>query len=159
MRRTYVLVHGAWHGGWCWSKVAAILRSRGHSVFTPTQTGLGERSHLLSKSITLDVFVEDIANVLKWEDLKDVVLVGHSLGGSTISGVADRMRDRVRQLVYLDALMLENGQSPLGILPKDIVEARIKAAQESSGGLSLRFRKRPHSASPIRSRRLGSRAA
>jgi pimeloyl-ACP methyl ester carboxylesterase len=99
MRRTYVLVHGAWHGGWCWSKVAAILRSRGHSVFTPTQTGLGERSHLLSKSITLDVFVDDIANVLKWEDLKDVVLVGHSLGGSTISGVADRMRDRVRQLV------------------------------------------------------------
>jgi pimeloyl-ACP methyl ester carboxylesterase len=137
MRRTYVLVHGAWHGGWCWSKVAAILRSRGHSVFTPTQTGLGERSHLLSKSITLDVFVQDIANVLKWEDLKDVVLVGHSLGGSTISGVADRMRDRVRQLVYLDALMLENGQSPLRILPKDIVEARIKAAQESSGGLSL----------------------
>src|SRR5262249_60909372 len=82
-------------------------------------------------------FIDDIANVLKWEDLKDVVLVGHSLGGSTISGVADRMRDRVRQLVYLDALMLENGQSPLGILPKDIVEARIKAARESSGGLSL----------------------
>jgi pimeloyl-ACP methyl ester carboxylesterase len=135
--KTYVLVHGAWHGGWCWSKVAAILRSRGHSVFTPTQTGLGERSHLLSKSITLDVFVEDIANVLRWEDLKDVVLVGHSFGGSAISGVADRMRDRVRQLVYLDAVTLGNGQSPFSMLPKEIVEVRTKAAQESSGGLSL----------------------
>ena len=135
--KTFVLVHGAWAGGWCWSKVAAILRSRGHSVFTPTQTGLGERSHLLSKSITLDVFVDDIANVLKWEDLNDVVLVGHSFGGSAISGVADRMRASVRRLVYLDALTLENGQSPFSVLPKEIVEARIKAAQESSGGLSL----------------------
>lgn len=135
--RTFVLVHGAWHGGWCWDKVAAILRARGHTVHTPTQTGLGERSHLLSKSITLDTFVEDIVNVVKWEDLADFVLVGHSFGGNAISGVADRMRDRVRQLVYLDAIMLESGQSPFSVLPKDIVEARMKAAQESSGGLSL----------------------
>src|SRR6266516_7630692 len=79
--KTFVLVHGAWHGGWCWGKVATTLRGRGHTVFTPTQTGLGERSHLLSKSITLDTFVEDIVNVLKFEDLKDVILVGHSFGG------------------------------------------------------------------------------
>lgn len=135
--RTFVLVHGAWHGGWCWGKVAVLLRARGHLVLTPTQTGLGERSHLLSKSITLETFIEDIANVVKWEDLADVVLVGHSFGGSAISGVADRMRDRVRQLVYLDALMLENGRSPFSVLPKEIVDARIKAAQDSSGGLSL----------------------
>ena len=135
--KTFVLVHGAWHGGWCWSKVASILRGRGHSVFTPTQTGLGERSHLLTKSIDLDVFITDIANVLKWEDLNDVVLVGHSFGGNAISGVADRMRDRVRRLVYLDAVMLENGQSVFSQLPKDIVEARTKAAQETSGGLSI----------------------
>jgi len=94
--KTFVLVHGAWHGGWCWNKVASILREQGHSVFTPTQTGLGERSHLLSKSIDLDVFITDIANVLKWEDLNDVILVGHSFGGNAISGVADRMRERVR---------------------------------------------------------------
>jgi len=135
--RTFVLVHGAWHGGWCWAGVAAKLRARGHVVHTPTQTGLGERSHLLSKAITLDTFVEDIVNVVKWEDLNDVVLVGHSFGGSAISGVADRMRPRVRQLIYLDALMLENGRSPFSMLPKEVVEARLKAAQESSGGLSL----------------------
>src|SRR5437870_587324 len=80
--KTFVLVHGAWHGGWCWSKVAAILRRRGHTVLTPTQTGLGERSHLMSKAISLDTFVDDIANVLKFEDLNDVILVGHSFGGN-----------------------------------------------------------------------------
>jgi pimeloyl-ACP methyl ester carboxylesterase len=135
--KTFVLVHGAWHGGWCWHKVAAILRGRGHTVLTPTQTGLGERSHLLSTSITLDTFVDDVANVLKWEDLSDVVLVGHSFGGSTISGVADRMRERIRELIYVDAAMLENGETPFSKLPKDIVEARKKAAQETSGGVSL----------------------
>ena len=135
--KTFVLVHGAWHGGWCWSKVASTLRGRGHTVVTPTQTGLGERSHLLSKSIDLDVFVTDMANVLKYEDLKDVVLVGHSFGGNAISGVADTMRDRIRQLIYLDAVILENGQSVFSQLPKDVVEARTKAAQETSGGLSI----------------------
>jgi pimeloyl-ACP methyl ester carboxylesterase len=135
--KTFVLVHGAWHGGWCWGKVAAILRGRGHTVVTPTQTGLGERSHLLSKSITLDTFVDDIVNVLKFEELKDVILVGHSFGGNAISGTADRMPDRIRQLIYLDAAMLENGQSVFSLLPPDVVAARTKAAQDSSGGLSI----------------------
>src|SRR5215469_314913 len=135
--KTFVLVHGAWHGGWCWSKVASILRGRGHTVLTPTQTGLGERSHLLSPAIDLDMFVTDIANVLRFEDLKDVVLVGHSFGGNAISGVADRMPERLRQLVYLDAVILENGQTVFSQLPPDIVAARTKSAQESSGGLSL----------------------
>ena len=135
--KTFVLVHGAWHGGWCWNMVAAILRGRGHSVFTPTQTGLGERSHLLSKSIDLDVFITDMANVLRWEDLNDVILVGHSFGGNAISGVADRMRNHIRRLVYLDAVILENGQSVFSQLPKDVVEVRTKAAQQTSGGLSI----------------------
>ncbi len=135
--KTFVLVHGAWHGGWCWTKVASVLRGRGHSVLTPTQTGLGERAHLLSKSITLDTFVEDIVNVIKYEDLKDIVLVGHSFGGNAISGTADRMPDRIKQLVYLDAAMLENGQSVFGMLPPDVVAARTKAAQDSSGGLTI----------------------
>src|SRR5262245_55135541 len=125
--KTFVLVHGAWHGGWCWSKVAAVLRARGHTVVTPTQTGLGERSHLISKSIDLDVFVTDIVNVLKFEDLKDVVLVGHSFGGNTISGVADRMPERIRHLIYLDTAMLESGHSVFSLLPKEVVEARTKA--------------------------------
>ena len=135
--KTFVLVHGAWHGGWCWGKVAAILRGRGHTVLTPTQTGLGERAHLLSKSITLDTFVEDIVNVIKFEELKDIILVGHSFGGNAISGTADRMPERIKQLVYLDAAMLENGQSVFSMLPPDVVAARTKAAQETSGGLSI----------------------
>jgi pimeloyl-ACP methyl ester carboxylesterase len=134
---TFVLVHGAWHGGWCWQNAAAILRSAGHTVYTPTQTGLGERSHLLSRDITIDTFVDDVANLIRWEQLKQVVLVGHSFGGLTISGVADRMPERLRKLVYLDSLILEDGQTPFSVLPKETVAARLKAADESSKGLSL----------------------
>ena len=135
--QTFVLVHGAWHGGWCWSRVADRLRASGHQVFTPTQTGLGERKHLMSKDITLDVFVKDIANLIEAEELSNVVLVGHSFGGMAISGVADAMPDKIRHLVYLDSLMVEGGKSPFDGLPPDVVAARRKAAEESSGGLSL----------------------
>ena len=134
--KTFVLVHGGFHGGWCWREVARGLRARGHEVFTPTQTGLGERSHLLSKDITLDTFIEDINQVLRFEDLWDVVLVGHSFGGNSVSGVADRMPERIRLLVYLDAIMLEGGQSMFDSLPKEVVATRLKAA-EASGGLSV----------------------
>lgn len=133
---TFVLVHGGFHGGWCWRDVATRLRSRGHAVFTPTQTGCGERSHLLSKDITLDTFVDDIANVLIWEDLADVVLVGHSFGGIAVTGVADRMPERIRRLVYLDAAILENGQSMFGMLDPQVVAGR-KAAAEASGGAGI----------------------
>jgi pimeloyl-ACP methyl ester carboxylesterase len=135
--QTFVLVHGAWHGGWCWSRVADRLRAGGHRVFTPTQTGLGQRKHLLSKDITLDTFTRDIVNVIDAEELTNVVLVGHSFGGLAISGVADAMPERIRHLVYLDSLMVEGGKSPFDSLPPDVVAARRKAAEESSGGLSL----------------------
>lgn len=129
---TYVLVHGAWHGGWCWSRVAGPLRRQGHRVFTPTLTGLGERSHLLSRHVTLDTFVQDIANVLIWEDLSDVILVGHSFAGPVISGVADRCAARIRHLVYLDAFILENGQSAFDTLPLDLVERLRLSARETN---------------------------
>ncbi|MFV0383476.1 alpha/beta fold hydrolase [Paracoccus sp. (in: a-proteobacteria)] len=135
--RNFVLVHGAWHGGWCWHEVATALRNAGHRVHTPTQTGLGERRHLLSREITLGTFAEDVANVLIYEDLEDVVLVGHSFAGMTISGVADRMPERLRQLIFLDSLVLESGHAPFDGIPPDVVAARIKAAEETSGGLSL----------------------
>ncbi len=135
--RTFVLVHGAWHGGWCWRDVADRLRAAGHRVWTPTQTGLGERAHLLSKAVTIDTFVDDIANVLRFERLEDVVLVGHSFGGLAVSGVADRHPQLLRHLVYLDALMVPGGQSAFQQLPGDVVGARLKAAEESSGGVSL----------------------
>jgi pimeloyl-ACP methyl ester carboxylesterase len=76
--KTFVLVHGAWHGGWCWRRVAELLQKRGHTVFTPTMTGLGERSHLIDRKVNLATHVRDIVNVIKWEGLNDIVLVGHS---------------------------------------------------------------------------------
>jgi pimeloyl-ACP methyl ester carboxylesterase len=135
--QTFVLVHGAWHGGWCWSRVADRLRAAGHLVFTPTQSGLGERRHLLSKAITLDTFAADIINVIEAEELSDVVLVGHSFGGNAISGAADAIPERIRHLVYLDALVIEGGKAPFDTLPPDVVATRRKAADETSGGLSL----------------------
>ncbi len=135
--KAFVLVHGAWNGGWCWRRVADLLRSRGHSVTTPTQTGLGERSHLLSESITLSVFIDDIVNHLTWEDLTNVVLVGHSFGGITITGVADAVPERIAKLIYLDGAILKNGEALFDLFPDEIVEARIKAANETSGGLTI----------------------
>jgi len=136
-RATYVLVHGAWHGGWCWIRLAERLRAAGQAVFTPTCTGLGERAHLMSRDITLDTFTNDVANVIEAEELSEVVLVGHSFGGLPVSGIADRMPHRLRHLVYLDSLLVEPGQRPFDILAPEVVEKRIKAAEESSGGLSL----------------------
>lgn len=110
-RKTFVLVHGAWHGGWCWRRVADLLHKRGHQVFTPTMTGLGERSHLLDAKITLATHVTDVVNVIKWESLKDIVLVGHSYGGVVISGVAEAMHDAIGSIVFLDAFVPESGDS------------------------------------------------
>lgn len=134
--RTFVLVHGAWHGGWCWSKVAEELRSNGHKVYTPTLTGLGERSHLAGCDVTMQTLVQDVANVLTWEDLQDVTLVGHSFGGLVISGVADLMPQRLRRLVYLDAFILESGVSTFDTLPADVVEKlRAVAADQPIAAL------------------------
>jgi pimeloyl-ACP methyl ester carboxylesterase len=107
---TFVLVHGAWHGGWCWRRVADLLEKKGHKVFTPTLTGVGDRSHLLSKDIVLDTHITDIVNLVKWEDLKDICLVVHSYGGWPGSGALEQMGDRVASIVWLDAFKPENGQ-------------------------------------------------
>ena len=135
--RTFVLVHGAWHGGWCWRLVAERLRAEGHRVFTPTQTGLGDRKHLLSGEITLDVFITDIANLLEMEELQNVVLVGHSFGGLAISGVADRMPQRLRHLVYLDSTILESGLTPFSVLADDIVAERRRLVAEKGAGIAI----------------------
>ena len=106
-----VLVHGAWHGGWCWSRVEAELRREGLRVFTPTLTGLGERAHLRSPVPGLATHVEDIVRVIEWNELHDVVLVGHSYGGMVITGVADQLQDRLHHVVYLDAALPSDGHS------------------------------------------------
>ena len=112
-RRTFVLVHGAWHGGWCWRRVADLLEAKGHKVFAPTLTGLGERSHLMNAGINLDTHIMDVVNVIKWEDLDDVVLAGHSYGGWPVSGAIEQIGDRVSSVIYLDAFIPENGQRSL----------------------------------------------
>ena len=134
---TFVLMHGAWHGGWCWERVAGILRARGHRVTTPTQTGLGERAHLMSPDIDLEVFVDDLVNHLLWENLSNVVLVGHSFGGNAISGAVARVPDRIARLVYVDALVPVSGRAPFEDFAPGIVADRIRQAEESSGGISI----------------------
>lgn len=108
---TFVLVHGAWSGGWCYHKVADRLRAKGYRVFTPTLTGQGERTHLAGGAINLSLHVTDVLNVFHYEDLKDVVLAGHSYGGMVITAVGDRIAEKVRALVYLDAFLPQDGQS------------------------------------------------
>ena len=128
----FVLVHGAWHGGWCWRDVAAVLRTAGHQVFTPTMTGLGERAHLLNAQVGLSTFIDDIAAVILSEELDNVVLVGHSFGGHVINGVADRMPQLLRQLIYLDGLVVQHGQSALSIMPP-AVQAERNRTMDAEG--------------------------
>jgi pimeloyl-ACP methyl ester carboxylesterase len=117
---TYVLVHGAWGGGWDWKHVDRLLAADGNEVYRPTLTGQGEHSNLSSTNIDLDTHIQDIVNVILWENLHDVVLVGHSYGGMVITGVADRVPDRIKHVVYLDALLPENGESVDVILPPKV---------------------------------------
>jgi len=108
---TYLICHGAWSGGWSWKKMRPLLRAAGHEVLTPSYTGLGERAHLAHPLVDLETHIEDILAVIATEDLRDIILVGHSYGGMVATGVADRVPDRVRHLVYLDAFVPADGQS------------------------------------------------
>lgn len=132
---TYVLVHGGGHGGWCYGKVAPLLRAEGHDVYAPTLTGLGERSHLLSPAVDLDMHVHDVVAVLHYEDLRDVILVGHSYGGMVITGAADRAAARVGRLVYLDAANPVNGQSLVDVAGP-VIEA-VRPMGETVDGVEL----------------------
>ena len=108
---TYVIVHGAWGGSWDWRTVDSLLTAQGHRVFRPDLTGLGKRNHLASATIGLDTHIQDVVNEILWEELTDVVLVGHSYGGMVITGVADSIPDRIRELIYVDAFLPEAGES------------------------------------------------
>ena len=114
---TFLICHGAWSAGWAWKKVRPLLRAAGHEVFTPTYTGLGERAHQANPSVDLETHVKDVLAVIEFENLKDFVLVGHSYGGMVATGVADRVPERVRQLIYLDAFVPGHGQSLLDLRP------------------------------------------
>jgi len=130
---TYVLVHGAWHGSWCWKRVRKGLHGTGHQVFTPTLTGVGERSHLNAATVDLSTHSADVVNLLLWEDLSDVILCGHSYGGSVIRGTADRVPERIRKLVYLDAFVLEDGESLFDLAPEHAQLLRLQAKTVGAG--------------------------
>ncbi len=131
-KHTYVLVHGAWGGGWSFSKVEFLLVSKGHRVYRPTLTGLGERVHLASPRIGLQTHIDDVKNVFLFEELKEVILLGHSYGGMVVTGVADQLldrTDRIKQLIYLDAFVPNDGESLMGILRETGFDKKLPPAK------------------------------
>jgi pimeloyl-ACP methyl ester carboxylesterase len=112
-----MLVHGSFHGGWCWQKVTCLLRQSGHEVYTPTLTGLGERSHLATPQSGLELHIQDILHVIEYEDLYNVVLVGHSYAGLVIAGVAEQIPQRLTHLIFLDAFIPHDGKSAFDLMP------------------------------------------
>jgi pimeloyl-ACP methyl ester carboxylesterase len=130
----YVLVHGAWGGSWCWKRVRKALQARGHEVFTPSLSGVGERSHLLSREIDLNTHIADVVNLIRFEELSDVVLCGHSYGGCVVTGAADQVADRIGALVYVDAFVPDSGQSLHDTLPAEQRQAQVQGALENGEG-------------------------
>lgn len=129
-KRNYVLVHGAWHGGWAWGDVAEKLRKAGHTVTTPTLAGLGDRAHINASNIGLHDHINDVVNHIEMEDLHDVILVGHSYGGIVITGVLGKLADRVSSAVYLDALVPEKGKGLADYVPPKVKDNFMKMAAE-----------------------------
>ena len=132
--KTFVLVHGAWHGGWCWRRVADLLQKQGHKVFTPTMTGLGERSHLIDAKVNLATHITDIVNVIKWEDLNKICLVVHSYGGWPGSGAIEQALDRISSIVWLDAFKPENGQRGFDFASDFSRKALLTAVEKGEPG-------------------------
>ena len=135
--RPFVLVHGAWHGGWCWARVTERLETAGRRVFAPSLPGCGERAGELSRAIGLDSFYDTVIDLIVQEDLRDVVLVGHSAGGAVVPTPAARLADRVSRLVFLDAHIPFPGESLLDLSSPEVAEGRRIAAQAYDGGISL----------------------
>jgi pimeloyl-ACP methyl ester carboxylesterase len=119
---TYVLIHGAWHGGWCWQRVTAELERSGHRVLAPTLTGVSDRRHLISPDVGLDTHVEDVRALLEAWDLTDVVLVGHSYAGQVVTEVAATSRARIGHAVYLDAFVADAGERAIDLLPEGVAK-------------------------------------
>jgi len=131
---TIVLAHGAWSAAWAWKKMRPLFLAAGHRFFAPTYTGLGARAHLARPDIDLSTHIQDVASEIEFEDLKDVVLLGHSYGGMVATGVADKVRDRIAKVVYLDAFAPKDGQSLFDLVgPKAEGNMRAGAAKEGEG--------------------------
>ena len=129
---TFLLVHGAWHSGRAWERVAPLLESAGHRVLAPSLTGYGDKAHLLGPEVGLDTHVEDVVTLIEDEDLTDVVLVGHSYAGLVISSAANQVPDRIAHLVYLDAMVPEHGETAVDVMP--VTQSLIDLAARSDSG-------------------------
>lgn len=138
MPSTFVLVHGAWHGGWGWVRLAELLRRQGHVVFTPTLTGLGERSHLLSPGINASLHITDVVNLIHYERLSDIVLVGHSYGGCVVSGVAEIVPDKIASIVFLDAFIPDNGDATVELVQPAVKDIILAAAARGETTVAVR---------------------
>jgi len=137
---TFVLVHPAWFGAWCWRKVVPLLREQGHDVHTPTLTGLGERAHLAQPGVDLDTHIEDVVSALVFEDLDEVTVVGSSSAGMVLTGVAERVPERIARLVFLDAFVPEDRQSLRDLVPPDRLSGMLDLVRtEGFGWLLPRF--------------------
>src|SRR5688572_1320721 len=132
---TFVVCHGSWSAGWAWKKMHPLLTARGHRLVTPTYTGLGERAHLAHPDIDLDTHINDVLGVLQMEDLRGVVLIGHSYGGMVATGVAARARDRIAQLIYLDSFAPRDGDSAFSLTPDREQPMREAAAKSGTDWL------------------------
>ena len=134
---TFVVAHGAWSAGWAWKKMRPLLRAAGHELWTPTYTGLGERAHLANAEVSLDTHIRDVVAAIEMENLNDAILIGHSYGGMVATGVADRARARISQLVYLDAFAPIEGQSIFDLIPPDVAEKMRSGAAQSPSGYGI----------------------
>lgn len=138
-----VLAHGAWSAAWAWKKVRPLLAAAGHTFFAPTYTGLGERAHLANPGNDLETHIADVLGVIHYEDLRDVVLLGHSYGGMVASGVADRARDRVARLIYLDAFVPDNGRALVDFAPEPERSRLLDSVKTENGGDGWRVTPNP----------------
>src|SRR5215204_1772421 len=136
---TYVLVPGAWLGGWAWQDVVARLRGKGHDVYPITLTGLGERVHLARPEVDLETHITDVVNTIQWNDLDDVILAGHSYAGIVVTGVADRIPNQIQQLVYVDSAPLADGMAMIDLYPPDALAALRQTVNESGEGWLFPF--------------------
>jgi|SRR5215510_8067408 len=136
--KTFVLVHGAWHGGWCWRRVADLLGERGYKVYAPTLTGLADRSHLLGPAVGLATHILDVVNLIKWERLTDIILVGHSYAGFVVSGAVEEVGSAVCSLVFLDAFLPDDGQALVEVTAPASRDAIMAAVQRGDVGVPPR---------------------
>jgi len=146
MGATFLVCHGAWSAGWAWKKMHPLMCAAGHRLVTPTYTGVGERVHLADKSVDLETHIQDILNVIKYENLRDIVLIGHSYGGMVATGVADRAREFISRLIYIDAFVPDDGQSLLDL--NESARGRMQQLTATAGGC-LPIRRRQTQRQPM----------